>query len=129
MQGPTKDNEDSSSTTDNAREGPNWNRTIAVRRQAAKRALPRDLAAGELLVSQQDEENPAGKKPRLEDTLLTTTTTDQAAQKTAPPDVSVGRSDVNNVDPVTDTQPNAVATRATGRWTLDEDAKLTSVVQ
>jgi hypothetical protein len=33
-----------------------------------------------------------------------------------------------SVDPVMDTQPNVVATRATGRWTTDEDAKLTSTV-
>jgi hypothetical protein len=30
-----------------------------------------------------------------------------------------------NADPVTNTQPNAGATRATGRWTLEEDGELT----
>jgi hypothetical protein len=33
-----------------------------------------------------------------------------------------------NADTVTDTQPNAGVTRATARWTTDEDAKLTRAV-
>jgi hypothetical protein len=116
-------------------DGPNWNRTVAVRRKAAKRTHPFDLAAGELhLVSStpQAEDIPAArKKPRLEKPLPTTP--DQAARKTAPPDVSAGRpplpaadNDDTNADPETDTQPNAGATRR--HWTSDEDAKLTSAV-
>jgi hypothetical protein len=62
------------------------------------------------------------------------TTADQAARTTASPHLSLGLSlsaadsDDANADPVTDTQPNAVATRATDHWTTDEDAQLTSAV-
>jgi hypothetical protein len=65
------------------------------------------------------------------------TTTDEAARNTASPDISVGlppppavdNDDVDvNTDPLTDTQPNTEATRATGRWTIDEDAELTRAV-
>jgi hypothetical protein len=52
---------------------PNMNRKVTDSRKAAKRTLPWDLNAGELLVSQ-DEDNPARKKPRLEEPLPTTTT-------------------------------------------------------
>jgi hypothetical protein len=49
----------------------NMNRTAAiVRRKAATRTRPWDQAVGELLVSQ-DEDNPARKKPRLEEPLPT----------------------------------------------------------
>jgi hypothetical protein len=115
---------------------PNMNRTVApVRRKAAKRTLPWDQAAGELLMSQ-DEDNPARKKLRLEEEPLPTTT-DAAARKTATPDVSRGLPPpaVNNddedanIDAVTDTQPNAGSiNRASARWTFEEDAKLTSAV-
>jgi hypothetical protein len=128
------------------REGPdeNLNGTVIVRRKAAKRSLPFDLAAGELhehlmpsLWSPQAEDIPAvaRKKPRLEEPLPTTT--DLAARKTASPDVSVGLplpaadndDDDLNADPVTDTQPNDRDTTVTRRfWTLEEDAKLTSAV-
>jgi hypothetical protein len=132
---------EASVSTDNAREGPeeNLNRTVAVRRKAAKRSLPWDLAAGELdLVSlppPQAEVIPARKKQRLEEPFsASTASTDEAATRTALPDVSVGLlppaadDDDVNVDLVTDTQPNAGANRATGLWTIDEDAKLTSAV-
>jgi hypothetical protein len=133
MQETTEDNE-ASILTENAREDPKLNRTVAVRRKAAKRTLPWDLAARELLLASppQDEEIRARKKRRLEEPLPTTT--DEAARKTSSPEVSVGLppyaadNDDVNVDPVTCTQPNAVATRATGRWTTDEDAELTSAV-
>jgi hypothetical protein len=106
-------------------------RTVAVRRKAAKRTLPWDLKAGELdLVSTppQAEVIPARKKPRLEEPF--SASTDQAARETASPDVSVGLPpDDVNADPVMDTQPNAWATPVTRRlWTTDEDAKLTSAV-
>jgi hypothetical protein len=107
-----------------------------LRRRAAKRTVPWDLAAEELdLLSPppQAVDIPARKKPRLEEPLPTTT--DQAARKAASPDVSEGLpppvvDDDNdaNADPVTDTQPNAEATPATGSWTLQEDAKLISAV-
>jgi hypothetical protein len=112
----------------------NMNHSVIDGRKAAKRTLPWDLNAGELLVSQ-DQDNPARKKPRLEEPLPTTTTTDQAASKNDSPDLSVELSpppaadneDVNT-DAVTDTQPNTVATRATVSWTSEEDAKLTRAV-
>jgi hypothetical protein len=107
--------------------------TVLLRRKAAKRTLPWDEAAGELLVSQV-EDNLAKKKPRLEEPLPTTT--DEAVRNIASPDISVDlpppvvdNDDVYaNADPVTDTQPKTVATRATGRWTTDEDAELTRAV-
>ena len=43
-------------------------------------------------------------------------------------DGDVDVDDHANVDSVTDTQPNAGATRVTGRWTQEEDAKLTSAI-
>jgi hypothetical protein len=45
-----------------------------------------------------------------------------------PPSPSADDDDDANVDRVTDTQPKAGAFRAAGRWTLEEDAKLTRVV-
>jgi hypothetical protein len=110
----------------------NMNHTVTDGRKAAKRTLPWDLNAGELLVSQ-DQDNPARKKPRLEEPLPTTT--DQAASKNESPDLSVELSpaaaaaadnDDVNTDAVTDTQPNAVTTRRL--WTLEDDAKLTRAV-
>jgi hypothetical protein len=110
----------------------NMNRSVMLRRKAAKRTLPFDLAAGELLVSQ-SEDIPATKKLRLEEPLPTTT--DEATRKTASPDLSVGllhptvdNDDDANADTVTDTQPNDGATRATGSWTADEDVQLTRAV-
>ncbi len=123
---------------ESAREDPNLNLTVAVRRKAAKRTLPWDLAAGELdLVTPQPqaEDIPARKKPRLEEPF--SVSTDEAARNTASPNVSVGlpptavdNDETNaNADPVTDTQANAGAsTRKTGRWTTDEDAELTRAV-
>jgi hypothetical protein len=79
-----------------------------MRRKAAKRTLPWDLAAGELdLVSPppQAEVLPATKKLRLEEPF--SESTDEAARNTASPDVSVGLPppaadyDDTNVDPVT----------------------------
>jgi hypothetical protein len=113
--------------------GPSMNRTVKISRKAAKRTLPWDQAAGELLMSQ-DEDNPARKKPRLEEPLPTTT--DEAAGKTASPDLSVGlpptAADIDeanaNTDPLTDAQPNAEATWATGFWSKDEDAELSRAV-
>jgi hypothetical protein len=110
------------------------NRLVMLRRKAAKRTLPFDLTAEELLVSQDDDIPAARKKPRLEEPL--TTTTDEATKKAASSNVSVGLppppaaddDDDLNADAVTDTQPNDGATRATARWTTDEDVQLTSAV-
>jgi hypothetical protein len=126
---PTADDEPSI-PTEHVRDGPNLNRTVAARRKAAKRTHPWDLVVGGLhLVSPppQAEDNLARKKPRLEEPLPTTT--DKAAKTATSPDTSLGlppppATDAN-ADPGTNTQPNAGATRATGRWTLEEDAELT----
>jgi hypothetical protein len=129
MQEPTEVDEPPVPTAEAVSSDPNMNRTVVVCRKAAKRTLPFDLAAGELLLVSHI---PARKKPRLEKPLPTTT--DEAASKTASHDVSVGLpphaagGDDANVDSVTDTQPNAVATRVNGRWTTDEDAQLTSAI-
>jgi hypothetical protein len=145
MQSPptsTEDNE-ASVTTENEIDDPNLNRTVTMRRKAAKRTLPFDLVAEELLLvpslslspqaeaSLQAEGIPvARKKPRIEEPLPITT--DEAAKKAASPDVSVGlpppAADNHDADAVTDSQPNAAATRTTGRWTKDEDAELTRAI-
>jgi hypothetical protein len=118
----------------------NMNRKVAARRKAAKRTNPFDLEAEELhehlmspsLSPQEDEDIPAArKKPRLEVHLPTAT--DKAARQLASPDLSGGLPPADadndvNADLVTDTQPNAGATRMTGQWTSEEDAKLTSAV-
>jgi hypothetical protein len=144
MQEPTEDAEEVEPTipteiVSNGPSRPNLNATptVAARRKAAKRTLPWDLKAGELdLVSPtpqpQAELIPARKKPRLEEPF--SASTDEAARKTASTDVSEGLPppaaiiDDVNADPVTDAQPNAVATRATGSWTPEEDAQLTVAV-
>jgi hypothetical protein len=49
MQEPTEDDDDEASiSTENVREKPNLNGTFVVRRKAAKRTLPWDLAVNEL---------------------------------------------------------------------------------
>jgi hypothetical protein len=137
MQEPTTDQAEAAIPTEivsMSNDPPNMNRAVQVRRAAAKRTRPFDLTAGELLVSQ-DEDNPARKKPRLEEPLPTTT--DEPTREIASPDVVEGLSpptaDIDDADananPATDTQLNAGgATRALRRWTLEEDAKLTSAV-
>jgi hypothetical protein len=109
--------------------------TVTLRRKAAKRTLPFDLTEEELnlMTPPQAEDNPARKKPRLEEPLPTTTV--QATRENASPDVSEGLNpptadnDDANADLLTDTQPNAGgATPATGSWTLEEDAKLINAV-
>jgi hypothetical protein len=100
--------------TEDGADAPNLNLTVVARRKAAKRTLPWDLGSGELdLVSPRLPQAPVlptttRKKRRLEEPFVVST--DEAARKTASPDTSV------------DTE----ATWATGRWTTDEDAQLTS---
>jgi hypothetical protein len=136
MQNPTDQAEASIRTpTTVTNKGTNWIRTVKVPRKAAKRTLPFDLTVDELdLVSRsQAEDISARKKPRLE-APLPTATKYEATRETASPDVSGGLTpptadDENaNADPVTNTQPNTGATWATGRWKLEEDAKLTRAV-
>jgi hypothetical protein len=134
MQNPTDQAEASIPTAANVTDNvPDWNRIVNVRRKAAKRTHPFDLTEEELnLVPQEEDEDiPARKKPRLEEPFPTTT--DEATRDAASPDVSEGlnphaaENDGANLDAdrVSDTQPNA---GATGRWALEEDAKLTRAV-
>jgi hypothetical protein len=68
---------------------------------------------------------PARKKPRTQEPLPTTP--DEAAISVGLPPPAADKDDAN-AEPVTDTQPNAGGTRATGLWTPEEDAELTSAV-
>jgi hypothetical protein len=101
-----------------------------LRRKAAKRTLPWELAAGELdLVSPppQAEDVQATKKPRLEEPC--SASTDETTANTAPADGAVAvrlpaaaaDSDQLDADSVKDT-------RATGHWAPEEDAKLKCAV-
>jgi hypothetical protein len=135
MQNPTDQAEASIPTertvTKNSR---NWKRTVNVRRKAAKRTHPFDLTEEELDLVSPDEDTRTRKKPRLEEP--SPTTTDEATRDTASPHVSEGLNPptagdydaIANADPMTGTQPNTLATRATARWTLEDDAKLTRAV-
>jgi hypothetical protein len=107
--------------------------TGRLRRKAARRSEPLYIRRSPRRLGKAAAEDvPARKKPRLEEPLPTTT--DEAASKNSSPEVSVGLpspppaadADANtNAVPVTDTQLDAVAT---GRWTTDEDADLTSAI-
>jgi hypothetical protein len=134
MQGPhttpTEDDE-ASIPTEHVRNGPNLNRTFTVRRKAAKRTLPWKVTADEIqlaLSPLQDEDIRETKRRRLEEPL------DEAATNTTPHTTAVAlpssdaTADHTDSDPVTETQPNARTTGATGHFTLVEDAKLTSAV-
>jgi hypothetical protein len=109
---------------------PNLNRTVTVRRKAAKRTDPLYLAPPpqnivvSLPLSHQAEEIPARKKPRVEEPLLTTT--DEAAGKTASPDISAGL-------PSPATPPSAATLEASARGQRRRQSQLppteTSAVQ
>jgi hypothetical protein len=123
--------------------------SFALRRKVAKRSelwyvspppppqqwVPRSRRRSE----PQDEDLPVRKKPRIETRIVTATA--NAASKTASPDVAMSLpppppADVDDEDDVDDTKPDSVtdtksnpkATGATGRWTREEDAALTSAV-
>jgi hypothetical protein len=111
---------------------PDLNVTVVVRRKAAKRTSPWDLAAGELILVSpppQPEEIPAAKKPRLEEPF--SASTDEAGTKISSRDtnaVSLHDDDADDDDHV-DVDDNPIkGTRATGLWTPEEDAKLNSAV-
>jgi hypothetical protein len=114
-------------STKNVREGPNQNAnlTFAVPRKAGKRTLPRDLATGELnIVSPpQAVDIPATKKPRLQEPF--SVSKDEADTKISSRDNTVSLPDAAadhaDIDPVK-------GTRATSRWTPEEDARLNSAV-
>jgi uncharacterized protein YbdZ (MbtH family) len=88
MQNPTEEAESISTDTTVYSNGTHWDRTVNVRRKAAKRTHPFDLTAEELLIvpssslSPQDEDIPARKKPRLEEPFPKTA--DEVARTTTP---------------------------------------------
>jgi hypothetical protein len=141
MQGPpttpTEDDE-ASIPTENLRTGPNLNRTFTVRRKAVKRTFPWYLPTYEIQLASprpQDEDTRETKRPRFEEPVPTST--DEAAAKTISDDTTVAltscdaapaAADNADSDPVMDMHPEARTAGATGRWTLVEDAKLTSAV-
>jgi hypothetical protein len=133
MQNPT-DQAEASVPTETVRESPNLNRTFTVRRKAAKRSERwYQTTSVPLPPSPQAEVIPAWKKRRLDEPLPTAR--DGADRETASSEDLVGsppppaaENDDANADLVMDTPPNAGATGATGRWTPEEDAKLTSAV-
>jgi hypothetical protein len=90
MQEPTEEVE-APIPAENVREDPNLNRAVAVRRKAAKRSLPWDLAAGELdLVTPpppQAEDIPARKKRRVDEPY--SASTDEGTSNTASPNAAV----------------------------------------
>jgi hypothetical protein len=102
--------------------GPNLNRTVTVRRKAAKRSERWYLAPPPQNIAASLSIPPARKKPRIEEPRPSST----------PPDVSVSLPPptADDDDPVTDTQSNhhPRAVRVTGRWIFMEDAKVTSAV-
>jgi hypothetical protein len=139
MQGPFSPTEDDEASipTEHIRNGRHPNRTFTtVRRKAAKRILPWDLPIDEIQLaspSPHDEFIRETKRLRLEEsapTSLEKATTEDAT--TAFPLIALASATTDNddvnADPVTQTQPNARTAGATGKWTLVEDAKLTSAV-
>jgi hypothetical protein len=110
MQEPTEE-ASASVPTENVREDPNLNRTVAVRRKAAKRNRPWDLAVEELeLMSPpppQAEDIPATKKQRLEEPI--SASADEAAAKISSLDTAVGLPTDEHADAV-----SVKLTRATG---------------
>jgi hypothetical protein len=155
MQGPpTTPTEDAEASipTEHVRNGPNLNHTFTLRRKAAKRTFPWELTADEPQLASpppQDEDIRETKRPRLEEPVATST--DEATAETtlhditlvlsppdAPSDAAVTElitevlselaHDGATTDHVTDIQPNARTTGATGRWTPEEDAKLISAI-
>jgi hypothetical protein len=136
MQGPPTptENNEASVPMENVRDDPDLNRTVSLRRKAAKRTLPWDLAAGELdLMSSspppQAEDIPAARKkrrieepfPTSSDEATTKNTSHDTTVALPPPDAAAAAAD--NVD-----ANSAKGTRATGRWTPEEDAKLNSAM-
>jgi hypothetical protein len=125
---PATEDDEASIPTENVRDDPSpnlhTNGEVKLRRKAAKRTLPWDLPADELEVVSpppplQSEDIRARNKPRLEEPF--SASTDEATRKTISSDVSVDLPPDDAVayhadeDPVTDTQPNASATRVRRR--------------
>jgi hypothetical protein len=120
--------------------GPHMNQypTFTVHRKAAKRTLPWDLTEDEIqLASPRPQDEDAcireTKRPRLEEGPVPTSTGDATnangshdTMVALPPDAAAA--EPANSDPVVELHPNTSATRASRRWTQEEDAKLTSAV-
>jgi hypothetical protein len=130
MEKPTKDDDDEASISmENVREDPNLNDTFLVRRKAAKRTLPWDLAADELeLVSpQQAEDIRATKRSRLEEPP--SASTDEAATTISSRGTAVSLPAADDDDDADQADADPVkGTRGTIHWTAEEDAKLNSAV-
>jgi hypothetical protein len=119
------DQAETSISAETVREGSDVHRTFTVRRKGAKRSepwylappLPQNVAAPLSIPPT------ARKKPRLWEPLPTTTSPDDVSVDLPPP------ADDND-DPVTDAQPidHPRVVRVIGRWTPEEDAKLTSAI-
>jgi hypothetical protein len=138
-QEPTASTEEAEASipTENVREegsdDPDLNVTVVVRRKAAKRTSPWDLAAGELtLVSSppQAEDIPAAKKPRLEEPQLEepfSASTDEASTKISAHDTTAISLPVNADHVDVDAHP-VKGNRATRYWRPEEDEKLKDAV-
>jgi hypothetical protein len=134
----TEDNEasdEASVPTENGGDDPDLNVTVAVRRKAAKRTFPFELAAEELLLvsssslSPQAEDIPVTKKPRVEDPISaskdeadTKISSHDTTRALSPPDAAAAAADNADANPVK-------RIPATGQWTPEEDANLNSAVK
>jgi hypothetical protein len=138
----TEDDDEASIPAEHVRDDPNTNpnqyRTVTVRRQAAKRTFPWDLAADEIqlaLPRPQDEDeyiHEAKRRRRLEEEPVPTSTDEAITENTShdtvvalpPPHAAT---DSDREDPVADMHPNVrTAGASRRRWTPEEDVKLTS---
>jgi hypothetical protein len=126
MQNPTNQAE-TSIPTENVSSDANLNRTFVVQRKGAKRTEPWYHVTSSQNLAEPWSIPPMRKKPRFEDSLPTAT--DEAARLLLHLAVRFPPPVADNVDAnagsVADTQSNA---GETGRWTSEEDAKLTSAV-
>ncbi len=141
---PTEDDEASIPPTEHVPvpNGPPGPLLSAGNRKAAKRTFPFDLKIGETiqlaLPRPQDEESPARKRQRLEesfptsvDDAITENTLHATTVELPPPDAASATDhadDIADSDPVLAMHPSARTTGALRRWTPEEAAKLTSAV-
>jgi hypothetical protein len=148
---PTEDDEASIPPTEHdVPTGPNLNQypTITVRRKAAKRTFPYDLKIGETiqlaLPRPQDEESPARKRQRLEesfptsaDDAITENTSHATTAELPPPDTVTATAATDHADDLSDDLADLdpgmdysidPTTARTGKWTADEDKQLRNAV-
>jgi hypothetical protein len=148
---PSTEDDEASVSTEHVSNDPNLDRTITVRRTAAKRTFPFDLKIGETIQlglprPPQAENILARKKPRLGEHHSTSTdeaTTENTLHDTMvdlpPPDAAASASaavanatdhadDIADSDPVVDMHPSARTTGEIRCWTPEEDEKLTSAL-